>query len=331
MISVDVQLDGPTVKWLIKKHYGMEVFNLEKVRAAYCVETNAGVFAFKNARKMKDIHFINQVIHHLKKTGFPRIPSLFPTQNGKLLVSYRAEKYYMEKWLTGVKEVSRKRSDWLAPAGVALATYHQSLSRFPFSACPPKRNALGIWPKWLQEKQRILKGLSAHAGFSGEMRDIIDFARRRVELAVHFWYRSQPEKRLDSKYAITLCHGSLHHENIMIDEKNRIWFIDYERLVLDERVRDLAQLMQYHLSRHQWREEEISNFLDAYSSTSSLGSREYLALCSRLAAPSRVVRKVISLSEEPSDSLKLSQLWKMLTREMRKESFLQKMLGKGME
>lgn len=331
MISVDVQLDNRTVKRLIKKHYGLEVFDLKKVRAAYRVETNAGVLAFKNAQKMKDIHFINQVIHHLKKNGFPRIPSLFPTQKGKLLIPYKTEKYCMEEWLTEVKEVNRKRSDWLAPAGIALATYHQSLSRFPFAACPPKRNALGMWPNWLEEKKRNLQGLATRAGISGELRDIIDFARRRVELALYFWHRSQPEKRWRSKHAITLCHGSLHHENIMIDQKNRIWLIDYERLVLDERVRDVAQLMQYHFPRHQWREEEISKFLDAYFSSSPPEPSEYLALCSRLAAPGRVVRKVTSLYEEPIDRLKLSQLWKMITREMRKESLLQKMLGKGME
>lgn len=328
MLRANVTLEIPTVRSLIEKHYGLKVKHLEKVRAAYRVETKAGVFAFKNARKMKDIHFVDDVIRHLKRQGFTRIPSLFPAQDGKLLIHYLSESYYMEEWLTQVREVKRKHSDWLVPAGEALAQFHQSLSLFPHSSCPRKRNGLGKWPQWLQGKWRLIRWAQASAG-TREIRELVDFTRQRIEMARAFWNRSEPQKRLQNRKCVTLCHGSLHHENIMVGRKGKVWLIDYERLVLDERVRDLAQLMQYHFPYHQWREEEMKRFLNAYSSKAPLDTTEYFALCSRLAAPSRLVRRVAKLVHEgPYNISTIHRLQKRMAIEKKKESFLNRMLNR---
>lgn len=296
MLHADVTIEPSEVRMLVETHYPFRVTRLEKVRAAYRVETDQGVYAFKNARKLKDLGFIAGVVEHVKKRGFPRLPAPIATKDDQWLVTFRNHPYYMEEWLEHVEEVSPKRHDWLGQAARALAQYHACFKRYRHSRCPSRRQERGIWPQYLMAQWRWLSGVQSAWATPVDGMEHLSFLKYRLQLAWQSWKRAEEWRRSGNGPISVLCHGSLHHENILMDGEKQVWLIDYERMAWDDRVRDLAQLMQYHFPRHGWPEQEMSRFLDGYHKEYPLRTSEYAALCSRMAAPPkffRLARKVI--------------------------------------
>jgi CotS family spore coat protein len=290
MLRADVTIDPSEVQVLVENDYPLRVTRLEKIRAAYRVETDQGVYAFKNARKMKDLGYIAEVVEHVKKRGFTRLPAPIPTKDGQWLVTYRDHPYYMEEWLQNVEEVSPKRHDWLGSAARALAQYHACFKRYRRSRCPSGRQEHSWWPKYLMAQWHWLRDVRSGWASPVNGMEHLSFLQYRLQLAWQSWERAEKWRRSGDGPIEVLCHGSLHHENILTDEKKQVWLIDYERMAWDDRVRDLAQLMQYHFPRHGWPEQEMSRFLEGYHKEYPLRASEYVALCSRMAVPPKLFR-----------------------------------------
>jgi Ser/Thr protein kinase RdoA (MazF antagonist) len=324
VLRSDVQLSPDRVKALVEQYYAMSVHDLTKVRAAYKVSTPQGVFAFKNARKLQDLSFVQEMTRHLKERGFTRIPDLLPA-GSELLIRHLDEVYYMEEWLTHVREVSPKQSDWLEPAGDALARFHLALADFPRERCPKKREVSGEWPAFLDRHHRYVQHLQQVYPAAFDIQGVLAFFDQRFRQA-QYWDR-QSRSRGSGIQGVTLCHGSLHHENIMLDKQQQVWLIDFERMARDARVKDLAQLMQYHFPRRGWPWEEVQRFLQAYMEVSSFGMGEGPALLSRMAMPLKMVGALYRVfpPAAPPASYGVARLHRWLRREQRKEGVIKRL------
>jgi Ser/Thr protein kinase RdoA (MazF antagonist) len=272
-LQANIELDPYIVQQLVETYYGYKVKKIQKVRAVYQLETDQGIVGFKNARKMKDIRFIQAVIEHLFTHGFSKIPTLRKTLSGKLLLRYQGEVYVMEEWLQHVREVSSEQEDWLYPVGKSLATYHQAVDSFPENRIPKER-IRAPWNEWLVYQYRKI--------IRTEATETKDWLLRRMQLAYWQW-EQQP------RASFHLCHGSLHQENIMIDSNKEIWLIDYERLTYDEKGKDLAQLLMYHFRFHSWNSQAVEQLLGGYESVQSLKPADIHCLCARLLLPEKLV------------------------------------------
>ncbi len=278
-LQANVELEPHIVQNLVETHYGYHVKQLKKVRAVYRLETDQGIVAFKNARKMRDIHFIDAVIQHLHANGFKKIPTLRRMSSGKLMLGYRGDAYMLEEWLPEqVREVPPKQDDWLYPAGKALATFHEAISSFPASQIPQGRIRTA-WRDWLfyhyQKTNRTC---------SYEQAEARDWLVGQMQLA----YQLSEQRRETADYH--LCHGSLHQENIMIDTSGEVWLIDYERFTYDETAKDLAQLLDYHFHYHQWNRTAIEQLFGGYESVRSLQDSDIISFCSRIMVPEKIIR-----------------------------------------
>jgi Ser/Thr protein kinase RdoA (MazF antagonist) len=265
------------VKTLVEYYYGYRVGQIEKVRAVYKVQTDQGVFAFKNAVKIKDIQFIDEVIHHLHQNGFDRVPKLQKTSADELFIFFEGQKYVLEHWLpANVREVGVHREDWLFHAGEALAHFHRAIGSFSKSSISKKRMR-SPWAEWFQEKYKKIK-------YTQPIRDesIKYWLLNRMKLA-KMQLKKHPE------ITSHLCHGSLHQENIMIDNTRNIWLIDYERLTYDAKAKDIAQLLDYHFRFHPWSRKPVEALLSGYQSVSALQRGDLYHLCSRSLIPESMI------------------------------------------
>ncbi|WP_044640687.1 phosphotransferase [Risungbinella massiliensis] len=283
-IHVDVKLPASRVKELVEYHYTLIVKSISKVRAAYRVETDQGVFAFKNAYKLQDIDFIEKMIQTLHRQGFHRIPKIIFCKDHRRLISYAKELYYLEEWLPNVTEVNRNKMNWLTPAGETLSEYHQILAKIPLDIIPKQRDSTGKWEAKLQKSLRRLQKICKRTFRTDWEQTLYSFFHDRLLYAQNLLESSGP-----SPFSPTLCHGSLHHENIMIDPSNKVWLIDYERMTWEDPTKDLAQLMEYHFPSHDWPKAPIEEFLSSYCGT-SVGLDDIPYLKARLAASSKLLR-----------------------------------------
>lgn len=323
MLHENVSLDAKKVKKIVEIYYDMHIKTMKKVRAVYYLETNKGVFAFKNAKKMNDLFFIQQVVQHLHQQGFPRVPRIVPAFDGELIIQYKGDKYYMEEWLTHVKEVNPHKWDWLFSAGKGLAEFHQAIATFPKKQIPSNRVIKHSWSYWMYKQYRQVDKLATT--FSAHP----DFHRFSYELKTKCrWSIFLSEPQPDSPPSSLLCHGSLHNENIMIDSNHTTWLIDYERLVYDEKAKDLAQLLHYHFRYHRCKEKHIFHFLRGYQEMGSLEHRELYAMCARLIGSQRLFRTFFSIFNPYMPCLdKIDQLEEIMYQEKQKEYILRKMFS----
>lgn len=275
-IQAKTKLDANRIKQLVEHHYGYQVYDIQKVRAVYKLETDHGMVAFKNAIKIKDITFIDSIIQHLHMNGFSHVPTLRKTRFHELLVHDYSGDYVVEQWLpSDVREINPYQRDWLYSAGKTIAQFHRTISTYPFSYIPKPR-IRQAWGEWFLKKYKKLRAMS------------------RSNLAANSWFLARVEqaKEIFLSYpnlTAHLCHGSLHQENIMMDAKSDVWLIDFERITHDTIGKDLAQVLMYHFRFHPWNQADVEQLLAGYQSVSKLSQADLLHFCARNLIPDRMI------------------------------------------
>ncbi|WP_054949726.1 phosphotransferase [Numidum massiliense] len=331
-VKADVRISPDLVRTLIGKHYQLDVYSLEKVRAVYKVTTSQGVYGFKNAEELLDLPFIASCLQQIKQNGFTRVPGLTLTQAGELLMHHGGEAYFMEEWLD-LREVPRNSFPYLEKIGIALADFHRASRHIgPPTANSDRflwgtRHALlqEIYKNILRMKQMQVAGkqaLSPHILAPGQ----VNFLLNRCSLAYQTIKHLSPQRLLQMEPdAATWCHGGLHRKNIMLDKKKRIWLIDFETFVYTDRVMDLAQLLQYHAPRYKWHPHVAYTFLKAYLSClpRSLTDAEWTMFVSYLAFPRRLYNRTRRYLDKKGDrGPQFAKLTETIQQELIKEHLL---------
>ncbi|MFC4769387.1 phosphotransferase [Effusibacillus consociatus] len=328
MYRADVNLDRSTIKSIILRYYDLDVISLKKVRAAYKVATEHGAYGFKNAAELPDLSFIRNCTEHIKKNGFPHLPDILPTNTGESLVQYDGEIYYMEQWIDA-EEVSKANAAVIGKIGIALADFHHAAkgllpapdsSRFGWGKRRDfLRDAYLQILNWKKQDRTVL-GI-------GLERQMLDFLQYRCWLA-HEYLKEVSYSNLlaDSPEAAVLCHGSLHHKNILVGKEEEIWFIDWESMIYAERVLDLAQLLHYHAPPHAWNPSVIRRFFHGYQSRLStpIAREEWKCFFSYLAFPRRFYTWMNRYFDTQQPTVKAYfKLKKIIDQDLGKEMFLQ--------
>lgn len=324
-MSQKVNLDKETVENLIFREYGLPVLKLKKVRGVYKATTEFGVFAFKNAEELNDLLFINDCLEQVKSHGFPNLPTFVPTVGGELILHYGGNHYLLERWIDA-QEISPDFSR-VESLAAALADYHHAARRL-IPAIDSCRYGWGLRAHFLKSclsrihEWRNKQPVFVHTSYGKEM---FDFLQHRCEQA--YAYVSQVSySELISKApeAAVLCHGSLHHKNILVDVNEKIWFIDPESMIYAERVLDLAQLIHYHAPAYGWDVEIVQRFLGGYESrlNKPLLKEEWSCFMSYLAFPRRLQNAMFQFFSggEPRNASYL-KLKKTIEQEWPKEPF----------
>lgn len=287
-IQADVHLNPETVASLIRQHYGMTVHSLEKVRGVYRVETDAGEYGFKKADELTDLPLIADCLEKIAQNGFKRIPQLVATPEGRLLIHFHGEPYFMEQWLN-LKEISKHSLPYFEQLGTTLAQFHDATRGIP----PPKSSSRNRWGKY--------RDLLADASTKLETwrndlppSDPIHFLMNRCRRAQQAVRNLSMQTLLHQPGAAVWCHSALQHRNIMLDRQGEIWLIDFETLVFAERVQDLAHLLEHHAAPYGWPPSAVQRFLSAYESRSAtpLSQQEWALFYAHLTFSKRLYKRV---------------------------------------
>ncbi|KIL37578.1 hypothetical protein SD71_02920 [Cohnella kolymensis] len=326
MVRAEVTEGPEVVRSLIMRHYGLPVQSLEKVRAIYKIRTPYGSFGFKNAEELPDLPLVADFLEHVRHNGFERTPAFVLTTEGTYLIYHENKAFFMERWVD-YPEVPKESYPYLQNIGRALADFHHAAK----GVIPPKESHRYEWgkrkdmlsaalAKIRQWKQRPLN--------TPMEKMILDFLNYRCYLALMHLQKVSPQRLIHtSPDAAVLCHGGLHHKNILTDSRNRIWFIDFETMVYAERVMDMAQLLQYHASPYRWNPAVVNTFLTAYLSriTAPIVPEEWSIFFSYLAFPRRFYNRMIRYfdnTEHPQEFL--MKLKETMDQDLDKENYLSK-------
>lgn len=287
-MSQKVFINKASVKRLISEFYGLPVNSINEVRGVYKVMTEAGIYAFKNAEELPDLTLIRNYVEHIRNSGFDRLPRIMLTISGNELIEHEGYFYYLEQWAEAKETI--KKTDCLEEIGLSLADFHRAARGLvpPFDS---DRYGWGKRPDILRQcMERLHRWRSdgRRGIYAGQM---LDFLEYRCRLAYSYLNGiSYPNLLRQVQDSAVLCHGSLHHKNILLDNDHNIWFIDLESLIYAERTYDLAGLLHYFAPSREWDLSVVSNIINSYQSRleAPLIKEEWKCMLSYLAFPRRM-------------------------------------------
>ena len=279
----------------VLRHYDFHVDSVDKIRSAYKVCTDKGIFCLKRVshgyRKAKKSYYI---MKHLKERGFENIAEYYYAKNGKALIKKKDAAFYLTYWIEG-RETSFSSKDEILRCSELLANLHNQAKNFK---APKHINIRSHTKKWkktfikcrdeIEEFKGHIDKLKLKAEFDYTYRSSMDYFRKEAEHAIkildHSRYNELCEYYLNEGY---VCHDSYYYQNILIDKEDRLFIIDLESCQYDIPMSDLGKLIRRILSKKKfrWDFDFCRRIIESYCKVRPMVKEEYEILLAMLIFP----------------------------------------------
>lgn len=288
----------------LKHHYGLYVQKIQPIRGILRLKTDLGSYVLKRvqAKDQDRWRMIAELASYLG-TRFP-IPAPVVTRKGKLTFDGFHDKYVLLPWIKAEPVSFQSRQVW-EQFTRKLARFHQYTKSFNPTHSYRRLQQIGKWQiewkqayrqlelfqlaaRWTQRPTETDQSWLEVASYSlGIMENLLKYFERVDGDAC--CVRSMKEGKV--------CHGNLHPHNFLIDEKGKLYFIDWNQAVMDVRSRDLAQWLCYAFFRTKSR-EIIKIILRSYQEVSQFSETEYALIYARFLYPERLIKILRDIYED---------------------------------
>ena len=263
-----------TLTTAIEDSYGMTVKKLtflpvgaDASARVYQSVTNDGTRYFLKARKGEMNQASLAIPHYLQGKGVAQVVAPLATHTQNLWIEQDDFKLILYPFVEGSNTTERGMSErqWLE-LGSTIQKIHAT------SLTPELSNMLRretFTPKWLSvvktfqtqlEQQTVADPLQQQ--LANIWKDQNKTIQRLVEGAETLGRRLK-----ESNPPLILCHADLHTWNVMVDEQNQIWIVDWDETVLAPKERDLMFVIGG-IGKQLVKPENEAAFLRGYGSTS---------------------------------------------------------------
>lgn len=275
----------------------LRVERIEAVRDAYRVITPRGQFCLKRASGDGiRLTVIAEALDYLTRRGFHQVTPFFPTREGKAFCQHGEACYYLTEWLPGERP-DLSNPALAVPACECLAGFHRAAEGF--SGRGVIRDHLGTWPERLGERLLELRALQADRAlelypdaFTKAFLDSVErwlgLGEWSMELLSAAGYAEEVAAFRERR---GLCHGDPAERNL-IWWQGQPFLIDFDTLLVDLPVLDLARLVRRVDQDHEWDLDLAARMLAGYASVRPLNDREKALLVALLAFPEKYWRAV---------------------------------------
>lgn len=279
----------------VLKHYDFNVDSVDKVRSAYKVCTDKGIFCLKKVshgygKAKKSYH----IMKHLRENGFENIAEYYYTKEGKALLKHREAAYYLTKWIEG-HETSFSSIEEILRSSALLAEFHNHAKGFKAPKHVKIRSHTKKWRKTFEKYKdemekfgQYIDRLKLKGEFDYTYKNNIDYFKREAEYAVKILDRSRYSELCD--YYINggyICHDSYYYQNILADKDNRLFIVDLESCQHDIPMSDLGKLIRRVLSKkkYKWDFDLCRRIIESYCTVRPMTREEYEIMLAILIYP----------------------------------------------
>ena len=122
----------------------------------------------------------------------------------------------------------------------------------------------------------------------------------------------------------TLCHGDFQHHNVL-SSGDEIFFVNFEKYVLDSPMRDLSLFFRKMMEKNNWREDLGQFVLQQYQKESHFSQEDWIQLYYRLSYPEKfwkIVNFYYGARKVWIPAKNMEKLEKILKQEEEKNRFL---------
>lgn len=279
----------------VLKNYDFHTMLTEKVRSAYKVYTDIGIFCLKRVshgyRKAKKGFYISK---HLKDNGFNNLADYYYTKDGNLFVRNRDAVFYLTYWIEG-REANFRIVDDLLRCSELLADFHNQAKGFKKSKHVKVRSYYNEWNKHFEKCMKEMQSfkseidkLSIKAEFDYMYRSYVRYFSSEAELAISMLKESGYKKLSEyQKNELYICHDSFYYQNVLIDKDNKMLLIDMESCCYNLPMSDLGKFIRRVLSKgkYKWDFDLCRRIIESYNKIRPVSKEEYTVLLAMLVFP----------------------------------------------
>lgn len=260
----------------------------DKQRAVYKVESSSGVYCLKKVYYNKnDLLFIYSAVEWLWRSKI-NVPKILSTQNGGRFVDYKGMLFFLTKWINGVKCDYDTFENILA-SSLNLAKMHTCSKNFkPVLGSTSKNDCENIDLSLKKHMKHLLicnnLAYRKNDKFSIEF---LKFFEKNEELAKTS-ITAASTINFD-KLSVSLCHLDYVNKNLIFDENNQLWVIDFDKCSMDYCVHDISYFLRRFLKRDitNWDIKLALDCLDKYDKVKPLNFEEYKYIFVYLSFPQK--------------------------------------------
>ena len=273
--------------------YDMEVLRFWKGRGAILCETKTGIKILKEYQGSPERLLLQQqLLQNIKRNGYTNVEEIIPSKEGELMV--RDEdmvSYYLKEYRTG-KECNIGEDKDCIKTAECLADLHEAMKGLNFV----KENKIEPYflPEEFEKHNRELRHIRKYLKEKRKKNEFEYFLYRHYDVflrkAENILAQIKKYSRIFStEYLINtgcLCHGQMQHHNVIFTEEG-IFFINFEKFVLDSPMRDFSLFFRKMMEKNNWSEELGNQILESYQRKRKLSQEDKIQLYYRLVYPEK--------------------------------------------
>lgn len=322
----------------VLEKYDIEVLRSWKGRGAILCETKTGIKILKEYRgSEKRLSLQKKIFEKMDEKGFFSHERILTTKEGELLVKdEEMNSYFLKEYREG-KECNLNDYKDGSKAAAFMAHLHKSMT-LPDVVAEEEIQPFSLideYEKHNRELRRVKKYLKAKRqkeDFEYYLYLNFDLFLEKAEKVVEEMKQREDVFSLENlKKGGTLSHGDLQHHNILM-QKDDIYFINFEKFVLDSPMRDLSLFLRKVMEKNLWSKELGQYILQSYEKEKTITEAQKLQLYYRLKYPEKFWKIVNFYNNSPKAWIpgkNLEKLENLIRAEEVKNTYLESNFKEG--
>ena len=316
----------------VLEKYDIEVLRSWKGRGAILCETKTGIKILKEYKGSEErLRMQQNLLEKIKENGFQNLEQILPNKEGELISKDEELNFYYLKEYREGKECNIREYQDCGRMVEQMALLHRAME------LPEFVNEKNLKPYFLPEE------FEKHNRELRRVRKYLKTKKQKSEFE-YFLYQNfglflqKAEKILEEVKQCpeifeeeilintgSICHGDFQHHNTLFTEGG-IFFINFEKYILDNPMRDLSLFFRKMMEKNNWWEEQGRYVLQKYQKQKPLSENDRLQLYYRLSYPEKFWKIVNFYYNFPKvwiPAKNMEKLDKILRQEEEKNRFLE--------
>ena len=315
----------------VLEKYDIEVLRSWKGRGAILCETTSGIKILKEYKGSEEkLRLQQNMLENIKENGFSNIEQIMTSKEGSLLVKDEdLNSYYLKEYREG-KECNIREYQDTSRVAEEMARLHEAM-KLPEFVREKNINPYSL-PEEFEKHNRELRRVKKYLKTKRQKNEFEYFLYQNYDVFLEKAERILEEMKQYSpifdKEALlkkgTVCHGDFQHHNALFT-RDGIFFINFEKYILDSPIRDLSLFFRKMMEKNNWREELGQQILQSYQKQKSLSENDRIQLYYRLSYPEKfwkIVNFYYNSSKVWIPEKNREKLEKILKQEEEKSRFL---------
>lgn len=280
----------------VLRDFGLKCIHIGKEKAVYVCQTDKGMKSLKKVNyNIENILFQNHVKEILHLNGFTDIDRFNLSVHGLSYVVYNGEAYVLADYMKG-KEANFSMPSQIKEIVKKVAEMHFICRDIDYKK-PAHINA--VLPKQIYEKnisdlqkyKKMIHKQSQFSDFDVTFLKHYNFYTQCLddwyEIAKKDSYGNLLEEARDRQF---VCHNLLKEENILVNDKNKIYITNFSEITIDHFMKELSALIKRYIRCEPKELVPLEEIISIYDSQNPVGKDEISLLKAFLIFPDKFLK-----------------------------------------